>query len=167
MARAAAFRVVYRVDDTAGPEAQVATDVIQVAEPWNGLLEHRDGPPPGTTVLSSTVQNQRFTFNTAQSLERLRHPAHSGAADHGAVAGGIGGGGGRRPDRAVGRRQGGRRALHPLGIQSLQQVLAQGTPDANVESCVTADGVRSGRRSRSGGGWCGWRRRCRSTATRR
>ena len=48
-------------------QPQTSTDIVQVGEPWNGLLEHRDGPPPGTTVLSSTVQNQRFTFNTAQT----------------------------------------------------------------------------------------------------
>ena len=65
-ARAAAFRVVYRVEDTAGPELRILTDVIQVGLPWNGLLERREGPPPGGTVLLSTVQNQRFTFNTAQ-----------------------------------------------------------------------------------------------------
>src|SRR5581483_4429215 len=47
VARAAAFRVVYKVDDTAGPELQVSTDVLQVQEPWNARLEHRDGPPPG------------------------------------------------------------------------------------------------------------------------
>ncbi|HKN90729.1 MAG TPA: hypothetical protein VJ622_10640, partial [Acidimicrobiia bacterium] len=46
VARAAAFRVVYRVEDTAGPAKQISTDVIQVAEPSDGLLEHRDGPPP-------------------------------------------------------------------------------------------------------------------------
>ena len=66
VARAGAFRVVYRVEDTAGAERRISTDVIQVALPWNGLLEHRDGPPPGGDVLNSTVQNERFTFNAAQ-----------------------------------------------------------------------------------------------------
>ncbi len=65
--RAAAFRVVYRVEDTAGPELRLLTDVIQVGLPWNSFLERREGPPPGGTVLLSTVQNQRFTFNSARA----------------------------------------------------------------------------------------------------
>ena len=64
--RAVAFRVVYRVDDTAGAQKMIATDIVQVGEPWSGLLEHRDGPPPGGAVVSATIQNQRFTFNTSQ-----------------------------------------------------------------------------------------------------
>jgi hypothetical protein len=141
VARAAAFRVVYRVDDTAGPEAQMATDVIQVAEPWNGLLEHRDGAPPGTTVLSSTVQNQRFTFNTAQTstgfaTRRIPGPlttAPSPEALEAAAAAGL-----------IERLGDGRVAGEPCirwGYKAANEVLAKGTPDEHVEACVTTDGV--------------------------
>jgi hypothetical protein len=141
VARAASFRVVYKVTDTAGPEPQIATDVIQVGEPWNGLLEHRDGPPPGTTVLSSTVQNQRFTFNTAQTstgFATRRIPgalttAPSPEALEAAAAAGL-----------IERLGDGRVADEPCtrwGYKAANEVLARGTPDEHVEACVTADGV--------------------------
>jgi hypothetical protein len=141
VARAAAFRVVYRIEDTAGPQTQVSTDVVQVAEPWNGLLEHRDGPPPGTTVLSSTVQNQRFTFNTAQTstgFATRRIPgalttAPSPEALEAAAAAGLIE---RSGDATV--------AGEPCTrwtYKASNAVLAKGTPDEHVESCVTADGV--------------------------
>jgi hypothetical protein len=141
VARAAAFRVVYKVTDTAGPEPQISTDVIQVGEPWNGLLEHRDGPPPGTTVLSSTVQNQRFTFNTAQTSTGFATRRIPGALttapspealEAAATAGLID----RSGDATV--------AGEPCTrwtYKASNTVLAKGTPDENVESCVTADGV--------------------------
>ena len=139
--RTAAFRVVYRVDDTAGPQLQVSTDVVQVAEPWNGLLEHRDGPPPGTTLLSSTVQNDRFTFNTAQGstgFATRRIPgalttAPSPEALEAAAAAGLVE---RSGDATV--------AGEPCTrwtYKAANAVLAKGTPEEHVESCLTADGV--------------------------
>jgi hypothetical protein len=141
VARAAAFRVVYRVDDTAGPEPQVSTDVIQVAEPWNGLLEHRDGPPPGTTVLSATVQNQRFTFNTSQGSTGFATRRIPGALTtapspevlEAAAAAGL-----------IERSGDGTVAGQPCTrwtYKAANQVLARGTADAHVEACVTGDGV--------------------------
>jgi len=139
--RAAAFRVVYRVDDTAGPQLQVSTDVIQVAEPWNGLLEHRDGPPPGTTVLSSTAQNQRFTINASQGSTGFATRRIPGALttapspevlEAAAAAGLIE----RSGDSTV--------AGQPCTrwtYKAANQVLARGTADEHVEACVTADGV--------------------------
>ncbi|HEV7863898.1 MAG TPA: hypothetical protein VGR20_14395 [Acidimicrobiia bacterium] len=140
--RAAAFRVVYRVEDTAGQEARISTDVIQVAEPWNGLLEHRDGPPPGGTVLSATVQNQLFTLNTAQgssgfatrripgalttapSPEALEAAAAAGLIDQSPVEGRVAG-----------------EPCTQWTYKSPNAVLAKGTAEENVESCITGDGV--------------------------
>jgi hypothetical protein len=139
--RAAAFRVVYRIDDTAGPQPQVSTDVIQVAEPWNGRLEHRDGPPPGAALLSSTVQNQRFTINSSQGstgFATRRIPGALTMAPSPEVL---------EAAAAVGlmERSGeGTVAGQPCTrwtYKAANQVLARGTADEHVEACVTGDGV--------------------------
>jgi hypothetical protein len=141
VARAAAFRVVYRVEDTAGPQPQVSTDVVQVAEPWDGLLEHRDGSPPGGTVLSATVQNDRFTFSTAQgstgfATRRIPGPltlAPSPEALEAAAAAGLIE---RTGDATV--------AGQPCTrwtYKASNEVLAKGTAEERTESCVTRDGV--------------------------
>ena len=139
--RAAAFRVVYRIDDTAGPAERIATDVIQVAEPWNSLLEHRDGPPPGTTVLASTIQNQRFVLNAAQTstgYATRRIPgalttAPSPEVFEAAAAAGL-----------VERGGDGTVAGLPCTrwtYKAANENLALGGPDQKVESCITGDGI--------------------------
>jgi hypothetical protein len=139
--RAAAFRVVYRVEDTAGPETRISTDVIQVGEPWNGLLEHHDGPPPGGTVLSATVQNQRFTFNTAQGSTgfatrripgALTQAPSPEALEAAAAAGLIE----RSGDGTVAGE-----SCTRWTYRAANAVLAKGTPEEHVEACVTGDGV--------------------------
>jgi len=139
--RAAAFRVVYKVDDTVGATPQVSTDVIQVALPWNGLLEHREGAPPGGAVLASTIQNQRFTFNSAQtstgfatrripgplttvpSPEALQAAADAGLIDRGAEASVAG------------------EPCTKWSYQATNKVLAKPTADESVEACITKDGI--------------------------
>ncbi len=141
VARASAFRVIYKVTDTAGPETQISTDVIQVAEPWNGLLEHRDGPPPGTTVLSSTVQNERFAFNAAQgstgfATRRIPGPlttAPSPEALEAAAAAGL-------VERAADSTVVGEPCTG-WTYKAANEVLAKGTADQHVEACVTGDGL--------------------------
>jgi len=141
VARAAAFRVVYRVEDTAGPAKQISTDVIQVAEPSDGLLEHRDGPPPGGTVLSSTVQNERFSFNTAQgstgfATRRIPGPltqAPSPEALEAAAAAGL--------IERSGEGTVAGEACTRWTYKAPNEVLARGTADEHVESCVSRDGV--------------------------
>jgi hypothetical protein len=139
--RAAAFRVVYKVDDTAGEAPQVSTDVIQVALPWNGLLEHREGAPPGGGVLVSTVQNLRFTFNTAQgstgfatrripgplttapSPEALQAAADSGLIDRGGEATVAG------------------EPCTTWKYAAANRILAKPTAEEGVEACITKDGI--------------------------
>ncbi len=141
VARADAFRVVYRVDDTAGPQEVIATDVLQVAEPWEARLEHRDGPPPGGTVTSSTVQNQRFTFSNAVtstgfSTRRVPGPltqAPSPEALQAAAAAGV-------VERAGDATVAGESCTRWI-YRASNEVLAKGTPDEHTESCVTGDGV--------------------------
>src|SRR5438270_3806470 len=141
VARAVAFRVVYKVTDTAGPEPRISTDVIQVGEPWNGLLEHRDGPPPGTTVLSSTVQNQRFTLNAAQGstgfatrrIPGVLATAPSPEALDAAAAAGL-------VDRTGDSTVAGEPCTR-WTYKAANAILARGTSEQQVESCITPDGV--------------------------
>lgn len=139
--RAAAFRVVYRVEDTAGATPQISTDVIQVELPWNGLLERREGPPPGGTVLLSNTQNQRFSFNTAQGstgyatrripgmLSTTPSPEALEAAEKAGLVERLG-------DATVAGETCTRWAY--LGVN---KVLAKPTADERAETCITADGV--------------------------
>jgi hypothetical protein len=139
--RAASFRVVYRVEDTAGPGAQVSTDVIQVGEPWNSLLEHREGPPPGGTVLASTVQNQRFSLNTSQGSTGFATRRIPGALTTApspevlaaALAAGL--------VEKLGDSTVAREPCTRWRYRAANATLAKGTPDENVEACVTADGI--------------------------
>jgi hypothetical protein len=139
--RAAAFRVVYRVDDTAGPEARISTDVIQVGHPWNSLLEHRDGPPPGGTIASSTVQNQRFSLNSAQGstgFATRRIPgalttAPSPESLEAATAAGLA--------EKVGEGTVAGQPCTRWKFLAVNKPLAKGTTEENVEACVTGDGV--------------------------
>jgi hypothetical protein len=119
----------------------VATDVIQVAEPWNGRLEHRDGPPPGGTVVSATVQNERFTFNTSQGstgfstrrIPGLLGQAPSPEALEAAARAGLVE---RTGDATVAGE-----TCTVWKFKAPNEKLAPGTPDEHTESCVTADGV--------------------------
>jgi len=139
--RAASFRVTYKVDDTAGPNPQVSTDVIQVALPWNGILEHREGPPPGGRVLASTVQNQRFTFNAAQgstgfatrripgpltvvpSREVLELAEANGLVNRGTAATIVG------------------ESCTRWMYHSVNRILSKPTAEEGVETCITDDGI--------------------------
>ena len=139
--RAAAFRVVYRVEDTAGEALRILTDVIQVGLPWNGVLERREGPPPGGTVLLSTVQNQRFTFNTAQGssgyttrrIPGMLTTAPSPEVLQAAESAGL-------VERAGEGTVAGESCTRwtYLGVN---KVLAKGTAEERAEVCITRDGI--------------------------
>jgi hypothetical protein len=141
-APAAGYRVVYRVEDTAGPTAAISTDVVAVRQPFESRLEHREGAPPGGTVISSTVVNQRFQFNSSRGEERFatgRIPGplpqtYSVEALEAAVAAGVAerlGPGSQLSEPCI--RYGYRRAGN--------EALAKGNDQERVEVCVALDGV--------------------------
>jgi hypothetical protein len=139
--RASAFRVVYKVDDTVGPTAEISTDVIQVQQPWNSRLEHRDGPPPGGEVSSGNVQNQRFTFNVARgstgfATRRIPGPlttSPSPEALEAAAGAGL-------VDR-LGEASVAGEACTRWAYKATDQILAKPTAEEGVEACITRDGI--------------------------
>lgn len=141
VARAAAFRVVYRVDDTVGDQPMVSTDVIQVALPWNGRLERREGPPPGGTVLLSNVQNRRFGFNTSQGsigfntrrIPGVLHTTPSPEVLEAAAEAGL-------VDRLGDGTVAGETCTRWV-YRGVNEILAKPTPDERVEACITPDGI--------------------------
>lgn len=50
-----AYRVVYREESHAGGDTVVSTEEIWVRRPFDGRVEERRGPPPGTELLTTTV----------------------------------------------------------------------------------------------------------------
>ena len=52
---AQAFTVLYKVEDSAGPDVKEETDYLAVKRPFDVRLEHRDGPPPGGAVLTGSI----------------------------------------------------------------------------------------------------------------
>ena len=139
--RAAAFRVVYRVEDTAGANPRTLTDVLQVDLPWNGVLERLDGAPPGETALLATVQNQRFTFNTAQGssgyatrrIPGLLTTAPSPEVLEAALAAGL-------VERTGDGTVAGEACTRWVYL-GVNKILAKGTPEERVEVCITRDGI--------------------------
>jgi hypothetical protein len=137
----ASFRVVYKIDDTVGDTAQTFTDVVQVAHPWNSRVEHREGPPPGGTVLSSTVQNQRFTFNNAQgstgfATRRVPGALSSAPAPEVLEAAARAGLVDRLGESSVAGE-----ACTRWAYRSVNRILAKPTAEEGVEACVTGDGI--------------------------
>jgi hypothetical protein len=141
VARATNFRVVYRVDDTAGDRPMVSTDVIQVALPWNGRLERLEGPPPGGTVLLSNVQNQRFSFNTSEGsigfntrrIPGVLHTTPSPEVLEAAAEAGL-------VDRLGDATVAGETCTR-WAYQGVNRVLAKPALEERVEVCITPDGV--------------------------
>jgi hypothetical protein len=52
------YRVVYRVEDRAGPRPRVHTEVLEVRRPYDSRIEQRPGPPPGGDVTAGNVVNR-------------------------------------------------------------------------------------------------------------
>lgn len=140
---AIAFRVVYRVDDRAGPEARSQTDVVLIRRPLEARIEHRDGPPPGGPLLSGSLMDAGSTSSLAAdgsvtlhsdrapgqllgsfALTALRDGVRAGVAESlgdGSVAGEL-------CSRFAYRLSG-------------TEPLAPPTERERVEVCVTADGI--------------------------
>jgi hypothetical protein len=140
---AAAFRVVYRVEDTAGAAPQAMTDVVTVRRPYEVRVEHRSGPPPGAEVVGATMVNGRYEYalgpggaedygvelapaipSQSFAFSALHHAALSGSAGEVGDDAVLG----ERCVRFV-YRQGGNAALVP------------GDDGQRIESCVTPDGI--------------------------
>jgi hypothetical protein len=134
--------VVYRVDDTAGPEARVETDVVAVRRPDEVRIEHRDGPPPGGPVLSGTIvtRTSQITlggsgdgFTTPQAPAILSGPLSKPALDAAAGDGKAT----RLGDATILGQRCNRYAYAQLGSDPL----GAGDGRARIESCVTDDDI--------------------------
>jgi hypothetical protein len=139
---AATFRVVYRVDDMAGPQAQVESDIIAVQRPTKIRIEHRAGPPPGGDVTSGSVidgysdvtlpdraRAYATPLTTAFTSEMVSAEALDAAVDAGRVE--------RLGEESVLGHSCMRYAYRHSGSEAL----ALGTEQEHVESCVTPDGI--------------------------
>jgi hypothetical protein len=141
-APARAYRVVYRVEDTAGAAPLTSTDVLSVRLPYEARLEHRDGPTPDGEVLSATVTNQRFRFNFSGGEERfvLRqvpdalYSTVSVEALEAAVAAGAAE---RLGEGTVGGEACTRYRYRAAG----DEILTPGDDQQRVETCVTPDSI--------------------------
>lgn len=140
---AIAFRVVYRVDDRAGPEARSQTDVVLIRRPFEARIEHRDGPPPGGPLLSGSLMDAGSTSSLAADGSVTLHSDRAAGPLLGSFA--------------VAALQDGVRAgvAESLGDGSVTgeacsrfayrlsgaEPLAKPTERERVEVCVTADGI--------------------------
>lgn len=137
-----AFTVVYRVDDTAGAQAEVETDVLAVRRPFDVRLEHRAGAPPGGTVLAGSIETRQSLVSLGGAGDGLTTPkapdiganvisapALRAAADAG-VARELG------AATVIGQRCT-RYAYRALGTEPLSPPDQEG----RVESCVTPDSI--------------------------
>jgi hypothetical protein len=156
VAPAAAYRAVYRVDDTAGPQHLVQTDVVEVQRPDRLRVEHRDGAPPGGTVRSGSIVNRTRAVTLPEAVvgfatpltvaldtDVVAAPALRAAADAGRA---------QQHEQAVVH---GERCTTYVYRHSGTEALAGADDSDHVESCVTADGILarevitvSGRRAR-------------------
>lgn len=142
MLPAESFRVVYRLDDTAGAEPQTQTDVLAVRRPFEARLEHRQGPPPGGEVVSSTVINRRFQFYTSRGEERFATGRIPGSlpqvfsveALEAAVAAGV-------AERLEGKTVGGEPCVRYRYRRAGGEPLTRATDQERVEVCITGDGI--------------------------
>jgi hypothetical protein len=142
-ATAAAYRVVYRVVDTLGSRPMVSTDVLQVRRPDAARLEHRDGPPPGGEVSSSTVVNRRFVFSsarTARTFATRRIPGPLPQADSvEALEAAVNS---EQAARLGERSVAGERCTRYAYRRGGDEILVPPQPGEQVETCVTGDGIR-------------------------
>lgn len=140
---ATTFRVVYRVDDRAGPQARSQTDVVLMRRPFEARIEHRDGPPPGGPLLSASLMDARSTSSLAAdgtvTLHTDRAPgpllgSFAVTALQDGVAAGVAESLG---DGSIAAEPCSRFAYRLSGAEPL----APPTERERVEVCVTADGI--------------------------
>jgi hypothetical protein len=139
---AQAFTVLYKVEDSAGPEVKEQTDYLAVKRPFDVRLEHRDGSPPGGAVLSGSIvtridsvtlggSGDGFTTPRAPSVlpGLVSQPALEAAVDAGKAS--------RRGESKVL----GQPCTHYVYDQFGNEPLGSGDGQAKVDSCITADDI--------------------------
>jgi hypothetical protein len=142
-AAAGAFRVVYRVEDSAGPETRILTSVVAVRRPYEARLESREGPPPGGNVLSATVTNRNHQFAlSGGDQEDYGFEVSPATAPQtyavGALRAGV--------EAGVAADSGedvvlGERCTRFVYLKGGTEPLAPANDSQRVESCVTGDGI--------------------------
>jgi hypothetical protein len=140
---AGAFRVVYRVEDSAGPETRMLTSVVAVRRPYEARLESREGAPPGGNVLSATVTNRNHQFAlSGADQEDYGFEVTPATAPQtyavGALRAGV--------DAGVAAESGedvvlGERCTRFVYLKGGTEPLALANDSQRVESCVTGDGI--------------------------
>ena len=142
VAPATAFRVTYRVDDRAGTQPQVETDVVTVHRPGDVRVEHWTGAPPGVALMSGTVIDGRSDLTLPDDARSYATPLtiaftpelYSADALNAAVDAGKAEALG---DDAVLGQTCTRYSYRHAGIEPL----AKADDRDHVESCVTRDGI--------------------------
>jgi hypothetical protein len=135
--------VVYRVEDSAGPETRTLTSVVAVRRPYEARLESREGPPPEGKVLSATVTNRNYQFAlSADDKEDYGFEVSPATAPQTysvpALRAGVAAGVAAEAGEEVVL---GERCIRFVYLQGGTEPLAPGTDEQRTESCVTADGI--------------------------
>jgi len=142
VAPAQAFTVLYKVEDSAGPDVREQTDYLAVKRPFDVRLEHRDGPPPGGAVLTGSIVTRSdsvtlggtgdgFTTPRAPSVlpGLVSQPALQAAVDAG------------KATRKGTSRVLGQSCTEYLYDQFGSEPIGASDNQARVTSCVTADDI--------------------------
>lgn len=139
---AQAFTVLYKVEDSAGPDVKQETDYLAVKRPFDVRLEHRDGPPPGGAVLTGSIVTRSDSVTlggTGDGFTTPRAPTIlPGLVSQPALQAAV--------DAGKATRKG---ESHVLGQTCTDYIYDQfgsepiGSSDnqAKVDSCVTADDI--------------------------
>jgi hypothetical protein len=139
---AQAFTVTYHVEDSAGPDTRVQTDYLAVKRPFNVRLEHRDGPPPGGTVLSGSIVTRTDSVTLGGSADGFTTPHAPGVLpgliSRPALDAAVAAGKAARKDDSMVL---GQRCTHYLYDQFGSEPIGSADNQAKVDSCVTGDDI--------------------------
>jgi hypothetical protein len=139
---AQAFTVLYKVEDSAGPDVRDETDYLAVKRPFNVRLEHRDGPPPGGAVLSGSIVTRTSSVTLGGSGDGFTTPRApsilTGLVSQPALQAAV--------DAGKASRKGlstvlGQTCTDYLYDQFGSEPIGSADNQAKVDSCVTADDI--------------------------
>jgi len=142
VAPASTFRVVYRVDDMAGPQPQVESDVITVRRPLDVRIEHWTGPQPGGTLTSGNIVDGHSDITLPDNARAYATPltvaftAEVYSADALAAAADAGKAEVLGEEAVLGQS-----CTRYSYRHSGTEALAKGNGQDHVVSCVTRDGI--------------------------